>query len=146
MRLSFSLCCKAMIQHCKTRGVLHKNADPECRDCSSARSCRSAAAANTCHFRECGEASGSADATRTSRSSRVAENSIIREQTRAKKAAFFKKRGELHNLKADPCRGCIFQSRGELHNPRPDSCKGCVSTCKGGVTDRSGTGVTRSTS
>ena len=50
------------VQHCKRHGVLNKNADPECGGCISVRSCRSAAAANTCNFfRERG-ASGSATA------------------------------------------------------------------------------------
>ena len=38
------------VQHCKRHGVLNKNADPECSGCISVRSCRSAAAANTCNF------------------------------------------------------------------------------------------------
>ena len=38
------------VQHCKRHGVLIKNADPECSGCISVRSCRSAAAANTCNF------------------------------------------------------------------------------------------------
>ena len=44
MNLSFSLCSTTRIQHCKSRGVLNENADPECRGCSSVRSCRSATA------------------------------------------------------------------------------------------------------
>ena len=38
------------VQHCKRHGVLNKNADLECSGCISVRSCRSAAAANTCNF------------------------------------------------------------------------------------------------
>ena len=48
--LKFSLCCTMKVQHCKSRGVLNKNADPECGGCISVRSCRSAATANTCNF------------------------------------------------------------------------------------------------
>ena len=51
------------VQHCKSHGVLNKNADPECSGCISVRSCRSAAAANTLAsprmrstwYRECGQ-------------------------------------------------------------------------------------------
>ena len=38
------------VQHCKSRGVLDETADLECSGCSSVKSCRSAAAAITCHL------------------------------------------------------------------------------------------------
>ena len=50
------------VQHCKSHGVLIKNAGSGSSGCISVRSCRSAAAAD---FRDC-EASGSATAARTS--------------------------------------------------------------------------------
>ena len=50
------------VQHCKSHGVLVKNAGSGSSGCISVRSCRSAAAAA---FRECG-ASGSVSAARTS--------------------------------------------------------------------------------
>jgi len=79
LNLSFSLCSKTRIQHCKSHGVLNENADPKCGGCSSVRSCRSATAENTCYLSAtAGKAPGSADAARSSGSSSgVAENSNI---------------------------------------------------------------------
>ena len=41
--LKFSLCCTMKVQHCKSRGVLNKNAGSGSSGCISVRSCRSAA-------------------------------------------------------------------------------------------------------
>ena len=48
-QLKFSLCCTMKVQHCKSHGVLNKNADPDCNGCISVRSCRSVAAAHPCN-------------------------------------------------------------------------------------------------